>query len=137
MTIQEIKHLFFAYRNGVVAEALRRSGMPYAMIFGVDVPTLASIARRIGYDRQLAGELWADREVRESRLLACYLFDPESLPLASALELCRDIRTPEEADMLAFRLLKRLPYAPELLAELQKDPQTALAAKSLSRHCAF
>lgn len=128
--------MFFAYRNGVVAEALRRSGMPYAMIFGVDVPTLASIARRIGYDRQLAGELWADREVRESRLLACYLFDPESLLLASALELCRDIRTPEEADMLAFRLLKRLPYAQELLAELQKDPQTALAAKSLSRHCA-
>lgn len=135
MTIQEIKHLFFAYRNGVVAEALRRSGMPYAMIFGVDVPTLASIARRIGYDRQLAGELWKDREVRESRLLACYLFDPESLPLGSALVLCRDIRTPEEADMLAFRLLKRLPYAQELLAELQKDPQTALAAKSLSRHC--
>lgn len=134
MTIQEIKHQFYAYRNGVVADALRRSGMPYRMIFGVDVPTLASIARQIGYDEDLADALWKETDVRESRLLATYLFNPENIEMNKAVSLASEIITREEADMLAFRLLKRLPYAAELADKLSGLPTCTLAAQSLANH---
>lgn len=107
------------YRNGVVADVLRRSGMPYEVIFGVDVPSLASIAREIGHDNELAQKLWKDKNVRESRLLATYLFDEQTLAIEEAAELCGEVLTPEEADMLYFRLLRHLPYLSDLYHVLE------------------
>lgn len=134
MNLQEIKHEFFAYRNGVVADTLRRSGMNYRMIFGCDVPSIAAIARRIGYDDVLAEQLWSEADVRESRLLATYLFDPAKTEIDKAVRLASEVRTREEADMLAFRLLKRLPYATELAEKLSALQECALAFQSLSHH---
>ena len=134
MTLQEIKKLFFAYRNGVVADTLRRSGMSYDMIFGCDIPTLSSIARKIGFDERLAEELWNDCGVRESRLLATYLFDPSNTDMEKAIRMASEVRTREEADLLTFRLLKRLPYARELAERINQSPTCLLTAKSLSNH---
>lgn len=122
MTVQEVKKLFFTYRNGIIADALRKAGMPYKVIFGLQVPQLAAIAREIGHDAALAGALWQERTVRESRLLACYLFPPEETTLEQCVALAKDFLTREEADLLSFRLLKRLPYAPELLRRFASDP---------------
>ncbi len=118
--LREIKQEFYAYRNGIVADALRKAGMPYKVIFGLQVPQLAEISRQIiariesqnnGNDtiaerRRLAQALWDDRGVRESRLLACYLFDHTQMDRAEAESLLNDIQTPEERDMLNFRLLR-------------------------------
>ena len=72
--IKEVKKEFFAFRNGIVADALRKAGMPYKVIFGLQVPQLAQIARGLEPSMEIADKLWADKEVRESRLLAAYLF---------------------------------------------------------------
>lgn len=133
MTIQEIKQLFYAYRNGVVADTLRRSGMQYRMIFGLNVPQLAAIAREIGYDNTLAEALWADQGVRESRLLSAYLFNPAELPMERALQLCEDLQTQEEADILAFRLLRHLSYRTQLATLLKSTACAPLAARALER----
>ena len=116
--MKEIKHLFFTYRNGAVAGTLRRYGVPHKTIFGLDVPRLAEIARGQTPSVELADRLWADRDVRESRLLAAYLYPPQ------------------EVDMLAFRLFKRLPYAGELLARLAADESCGRAARALEAHLA-
>lgn len=121
--MQAIKKLFYTYRNGVVAEALRRYGIPHKVIFGLQVPQVQQIAQQLTFDtpasrRDMADRLWADREVRESRMLACYLFDPMQITPAEAIALACDTRTQEEADMLAFRVLKRMPQAAELLEKL-------------------
>lgn len=134
MEISEIKKDFFCYRNGIVADALRKAGDPHTMIFGLDVPTLSAIARKTGYDYRLAELLWDDREVRESRLLAAWLFKPEYVNSDKAVALARDCRTREEADMLCFRLFKRSPQALEILQSLQADAGCRWAAESLERH---
>lgn len=36
--IAEIKKEFFTYRNGMLADTLRRYGMPHKVIFGLEVP---------------------------------------------------------------------------------------------------
>jgi len=134
--MKEIKHLFFTYRNGMLADTLRSYGMPYKTIFGLEIPRIAEIARGLAPSAELADALWADREVRESRLLAAYLFPVETMTEEKAVALAADVRTQEEADMLAFRLFKRLPFAARLLDRLEADPATRRAARALSPHLA-
>ena len=109
--IRKIHQQFFSFRNGIVAKAFHDASSPYKRVFGLQLPQMASIARETGYDHDLASQLWAEKECRESRLLACYLFDPDSLSEEEALAIAGDIQTREEADILAWRLLKRLPFA--------------------------
>ena len=44
MNLQQIKSRFMAMRNGIVADALRKGGMPHKVIFGLNVPQLSEIA---------------------------------------------------------------------------------------------
>lgn len=132
--MKEIKHLFFTYRNGAVADTLRRYGIPHKTIFGLDVPRLAEIARGLTPSLELADRLWADSDVRESRLLAAYLYPPAEVTADKALELARGVRTQEEADMLAFRLFKRLDFAGRLLHDFREDADCARAARALEAH---
>lgn len=133
--MQEIKKSFFAFRNGIIADTLRKAGMPHKMIFGLQIPQIAAIARGLTASMELADRLWDDCEVRESRILAAYLFPPEETSMEKAMALLRSVRTPEESDMLSFRLLRRLPFASELLAAIEEDPAVpSYAATSLRRH---
>lgn len=133
--LPEIKKRFFALRNGIIADTLRKAGMPYKMIFGLQVPQLAEISRTLSPDMALADELWSDRDVRESRLLACYLFPIPETDMKKALTLARDVRTKEEGDMLAFRLFKKLDFANSLLEEMISDPEVSEATVvSLRNH---
>lgn len=125
--IREIKHAFMTYRNGVIADTLRKAGMPYSLIFGLQLPQLSSIARSVPHSVELADRLWADKNVRESRLLACWIYPTDSLPMGKAIELASETITREETDILCFRLLRNLPYAAELLTHLSGYPAEALA----------
>lgn len=130
---------FFALRNGILADAVRKAGSPCPRIFGLNVPQIAHIARQYGHDNDMARKLWKEKECRESRLLACYLFDPEDIEENEVSSLIADIQSVEEADMLTFRLLRNLPYSRQLLDSLNSsegavDPLTAYTAKMLARH---
>lgn len=134
--IKNIKFMFFTFRSGAVADSLHAAGDGHKTIMGLMVPQLASIARQYTPSMELADALWQEKDYREARLLACYLFPPEEVDEAKARELMDAIVTPEEADMLAFRLLKRLPFAAALL-EPRADEETPLQAysrKALARH---
>lgn len=118
------------YRNGLVADTLRAAGMDcYHIIFGLNLPQLSSIAAQFSPDIQLAQALWADAKVRESRLLATYLYPREQVSREHAIELMSQTQTQEEADMLAFRLLRYLPF----LAEL-KQSASGYSANALARY---
>ncbi|MBO4965999.1 MAG: DNA alkylation repair protein [Muribaculaceae bacterium] len=134
--INQIHKEFFALRNGLLADAVRKAGCKSPRIFGLNVPQLSEIARRYGRDNELADRLWNEKECRESRLLACWIFDPETVSEEKAMQLAEDVQGVEEADILVFRLLKRLPYAADLLARLETSdaPHAAYTAKMLRSH---
>lgn len=135
MLLSQIKQLFFSFRNGIVADALRKAGMPYKVIFGLQIPQIAQIASTLQPSVELADQLWSDKDVRESRILAAYLFPLEDVTLEKALSIASDLQTREEADMISFRLFKRLPFAAELLSEMEKNPATPkFVINSLSNH---
>lgn len=109
--------------------------MPYPIIFGLQIPQLAQIARGLQPSMELADKLWSDRNVRESRILAAYLFPLENVDMEKALSLARDVLTQEEADMLAFRIFKRLPFAADLLSAMVSDKDIPKEAfNSLKNH---
>lgn len=126
MTLQEIKRQFFSFRNGIVAKTFIDAGAPYKTVFGLQLPQLSEIARGIGTDHSLAQALWADSGCRESRLLACYLFDRDRISAEEAVRLAGETNTREETDILCFRLLRHLPFAASLPPSLPPYPREAL-----------
>lgn len=122
-----------AFRNGIVADTLRKAGMNYEIIFGLQIPQLSQIAKQVD-NPELAEELWQDKKVRESRLLACYIFAPETVDEEMALRLSSDVQTREEADILCFRLLRRLPYAESLAGKIESE--ASAAGNALQAYCA-
>ncbi len=137
-TISLIRKEFFALRNGLIADTLRKGGLEQKYIFGLQLPQLKEIAsrHRSSSDEEaanMARELWEDRECRESRLLACHLMPHSLISKEEAAEWAKDIKSREEADILAFRLLRYLPFATELAdamsnsdSELQKYMEIAI-----------
>lgn len=127
--LKDIKHRFMIYRNGIVSDTLRKAGMPYAIIFGLQLPQLSGIARSLTPSIAIADRLWEDKGVRESRLLACWLYPKESVDYEKALDLAISVQTAEEADILCFRLLRHLSFAPKLAETLSTSGQR------LSEYC--
>lgn len=134
--IKNIKHQFMAYRNGIISDTLRKAGMPYPIIFGLQLPQLSAIAREYEPSLELATELWNDKNVRESRLLACYLFPVEDVSEDHAMSLAESLQTKEEADILCFRLLRRLPFAETLSLKLtaSDNPLVSYCGEALRRN---
>lgn len=139
--LKEIKHLFMTYRNGIVADTFHKAGDPHSVIFGLQLPQISEIARNIKDKakkeelRDLAVTLWNDSKVRESRLLACYLFNTDDIDILTAEKMAGEILTGEEADILCFRLLQYLPFCSELCYKLKscKEISKQRVAKSLDR----
>ena len=125
---REIRKEFFAFRNGIIADKLRKAGDPHSMIMGcllVDVQGIAARTREaIGDAKQLAAvasELWSDTNSRECRLAAPMLYPAESMTLDQALQWCASVETVEVADTLCHKLLRHLPDADALFRQLIAD----------------
>ncbi len=116
------KRLIYAMRNGVVADALRQGGSPFRMIMGVNLPQLADIAAQLPASAELAAELWADTDARESMLIAPMLMPLEALTPELARQWAAEAKSTEVADVLCLKLLRRVPWAKELAAELAASP---------------
>lgn len=105
MEIKEIKSLFMAYRNGIVADVYRKAGIScYNIIFGLNLPQLKAIAAEAGKDAELAQTLWDDKGVRESRLLSTWLWPQDALTPDLVAKLHAEAQTKEETDYLTLNL---------------------------------
>ncbi len=116
--IQLIKREFFAMRNGIIADNMRRAGMPYKIIFGLNLPQLQEIAGAVGENREMAERLWENRTTRESMLLAPMIFPRAEMTRELARKWVGESMSVEVADMLCHKLLRHLPFALEFAEEL-------------------
>lgn len=118
MELPEIKQLFYSYRNGIIADCLRKAGDPHHVIFGLNLPQLVQIAQVVGLDANLADQLWRNDSSRECRLLAPMVYPRDEFGQSKALEWASSVRCVEEADILCHRLLRHLDYAQSLCFQL-------------------
>ena len=130
MELREVKHRFFTFRNGALADMLRKQcQIPHRMVFGLNLPQIKAIAAEAGKDAELAEVLWADADCRESRLLAPMLCEPS----AEALKWLTEMQTVEEADIVCHALLRHCPGAlnAALCATEHEEPMVRYCALRL------
>lgn len=132
-SIQLIKRRFFAMRNGVIADSLRKGGSIYRMIFGLNLPQIVEIAADQTPSRVLAEALWADMSTRESRLLAPMVYPIEEMSREDALRWLETAAEIETADVMCHRLLRRHPAALEIALSRGNDelPASRYTARRL------
>lgn len=100
-------------RNGAVADAMRYYGAAYGLNYGVSLPTLRKIARAEPPDHDFARYLYL-QDVRELRLAALHIAQPERLTVAEFSAWAAGIVNSEVAEEAAFALLSRSAALPEL-----------------------
>ena len=126
--VTAIRKEFYALRNGLTADTLRKGGMKQKYIFGLQLPQIKAAAERLRPESDMeaaaaARALWSDRECREARLTACHMMPPTAMTPEEATRWAGDAATREEADILAFRLLRYLPYAAGIAERLSASDQ--------------
>ncbi|MDE5661892.1 MAG: DNA alkylation repair protein [Muribaculaceae bacterium] len=119
--MQKVKRHFFALRNGIIADVLRKGGSPFRIIFGLNLPQIVEVAEAAGTDSELAEALWANRTTRESMLAAPMLVDRSVFTTADALRWASEVPCAEVADSLCHRLLRHLPEAWQIAETLVND----------------
>lgn len=121
--LQNIKQRFFALRNGMLADMIRKSGSPFKIIFGLNLPQIREVAAAFGTDAELAETLWANSTTRESRLIAPLLADRSTFTLDDARRWCGTLSgSLEEVDILCWALLRHL-YGVEVLVDEMADSE--------------
>lgn len=110
---RDIKKELRASMNGVLSARMREAGMPFHLIFGVELPRLQSIAAEFPKDKDLASLLW-QQNIRETRLLAIMLMPAESFTSEVANSWAETMKTAEEAQVLAMMLLPKTKQAVEI-----------------------
>lgn len=115
---QTLRQRLYEMKNGIVADTLRAGGCPYRMIWGLNLPQLSQIATTVEPSMELAREMWADTTLREAHLLGPMLCDPCAMTLEEAQKWVGGVKWPEDADILCFKLLRRLPFVKDLARRL-------------------
>ena len=118
---KEVKKDFFALRNGVIADAIRKLYEPGATIYGLTVEQFLQLAKKYPKDLEFGLKLWNDQNTRESRLFALYVIPAASLDKATAKRMIHEVGSIEEAEFLAFKILRHLPFAKELFIEVSQE----------------
>lgn len=102
----DIKKELRASMNGILSARMREAGMPFKLIFGVELPRLQDIAREFPQDADLAQTLWSEN-IRETRLLAIMLMPPDAFTQEKANLWAESMLTAEEAQIMAMLLLPK------------------------------
>jgi 3-methyladenine DNA glycosylase AlkD len=91
-------------------EGMARYNIPSDRAFGVAMRDIQALARQLGRDHALAGDLWATGWY-EARLLAAYVDDPARVTTAQMDRWCRDFDNWGVCDTVCFVLFDRTPHA--------------------------
>lgn len=116
--MQAVKRRFFALRNGVISDVLRKAGSPFQVVFGLNYPQLKEVAAFVGENEALADALWGNSTTRESMLLAPMVHPADTMTREKAEVWLSGSRTEEVADILCKSLLRRLPFAEALAFDI-------------------
>lgn len=132
---KDIKKELRASMNGILSARMREAGMPFKLIFGVELPRLQSIAKEFTPDKDLANHLWT-QNIRETKLLAIMLMPVEDFTAEMSNIWTKTMVTAEEAQIMAMMLLSKTNHAKETsIAWLEESkPLPSVCACLCLRH---
>lgn len=104
--ISELKSL----SNPKNIEGMARFGISRKGTLGIPIPTLRTMAKKIGKNHQLALELW-DSGIHEARLLAGFIGDPEKLTESQIESWVKDFDSWDICDQVCSALFDKSEFA--------------------------
>lgn len=129
-TIRSIKKEFRANMNGIASAEMRKAGMPYHVVWGIELPRLRDIAAEFRPDRRLGQRLW-NEDVRESQLIGILLTPREEFLPEVADIWVNEARTQESVSLIAMELVSPQAWASEMAF------RWIASGKSLSALCGW
>ena len=106
---QIIAHLRTLANPAAVA-GMARYGINPENALGISIPTLRAMAREIGKDHQLAGELWASG-IHEARILASIIDDPHQVTEDQMERWVADFDSWDVCDQVCSNLFDKTTFA--------------------------
>lgn len=116
VTLAEIKKAFYALRNGIVADALRKQGSPYKFIFGLNLPQIAEIASRYDKSAELAMLLLNNATSRESQMMAAMVCPDGFITVESAIQWISQCVSREAVDVFCLKQLSDKTIANKIIS---------------------
>lgn len=145
-----IHRLFRGRQNVVVSSLLREHGYKYKVAFGCSLPDLKELAARILAEldnaesplyglspTEVAEALWADDNIRESKLTAPMLYPRGTMTIEVAERWADSIPTPEVGDIVSMYAFQ-FSIGEELVARWSEsdDPMKSYCARSIAKRIA-
>jgi 3-methyladenine DNA glycosylase AlkD len=103
-------------------EGMARFGINTKNTYGVSIPFLRALAKRLGKNHPLALELWKT-EVHEARLLAAFIDDPKLVSETQMESWVIDFDSWDVCDQLCSNLFDKTPFAWQKASEWPKREQ--------------
>jgi 3-methyladenine DNA glycosylase AlkD len=91
-------------------QSMQRAGITGSQMWGIPVPDIRQIAKRLGTDHGLARQLW-ETGVHEARILATLIADPSAMPGREMDSWLRDLDSWDITDAFTGNLVVRSGHA--------------------------
>ncbi|NBB88965.1 MAG: DNA alkylation repair protein [Bacteroidetes bacterium] len=123
MNLQKIKASLERAADPNYLEQMKLLGVNTEQAIGVRMPKLKLLAKNIGKNHEMAGELWSLGH-HEGRILAGLVAEPDKMEHEEANEWVENLQSWDEVDQLCGYLFQKLPYVEDLIPEWidHKDP---------------
>lgn len=120
MMLKEIISQLKKNANPKNVEGMARFGINPKNTFGVSMPFLRSMGKKIGKDHKLALELW-DSGYHEAKILAGLIDDPKLVTEAQMEKWVKDFDSWDVCDQVCMNLFDRTPYTLEKISQWTKN----------------
>ena len=112
MTAIEILQHLQSLSNSQNVAGMARFGIHAKTVYGIPLPQLKLLARRVGKDHLLAQELWSSG-AHEARLLACFIENPAEVTRRQMERWASDFDNWAVCDGCCLHLFAKVPFAQE------------------------
>lgn len=106
--------------NPQAVEGMARFGINSKNTYGVSIPQLRKIAKRLGTDHQLAQALWQTR-IHEARILAGMIEEPERVTAEQMDEWVNDFDSWDVCDQVCLNLFDKTKFVYQKINKWSKD----------------
>ncbi len=128
--VEWVKNQVRLHMNGATTSQMEQGGIHYRLNYGVAVPHLKQLAKRIPVSYELAERLWF-LEIRETMLLAALIVPAEEMTLQRCEEWASKIDNKDLVERTSMFLWARVGVLDELLPKWLVSQDANLAATAL------
>lgn len=134
MTAAEVIKELEQHYNSKNLEGMARYGINVEKAFGVNVPVMRSLAKRIGKNHELALKLWQSG-YHEARHIASMIDDPKLVTKSQMNRWVRDFKSWDICDGTCSNLFRKTPFAIEKILEWSEKKEEFVRRAGFSLLC--